>query len=381
MSTNDDELGQLGEVGLGLKADALDFTSCGVTLADARHPELPLIYVNDAFERMSGYSGADLLGKNCRVLQRHDREQTALDDLRTALKLGKECKVTLRNYMKDGTLFWNELNLSPILDQDQNIAYFIGVQTDVSELQHHRRMQERMIAELQVINEDLDSFAHIVSHDLRAPLRGVQKLCQMLADNHQDGLDDKGRHLVDLMGSRVSRMTGLLEGVLRYSRSRGEQPSWQEVDTGRLVRNVGSLLDLPSGIDLRIAADMPTLYCDATRLNQIFQNLIDNAAKFQEGTGWIAVRGQATAEGWHFSVADNGPGIEPEHRERIFGIFQTTQSRDQLETSGVGLAVARKAVERLGGRIWVESEPDSGATFHFTLPSKPQSTESETAEP
>ena len=101
--------------------------------------------------------------------------------------------------------------------------------------------------------------------------------------------------------------------------------------------------------------------------NRVFQNLIDNAAKFQQGKGWIAVRGGETKEGWCFSVADNGPGIEPEHQQRIFGIFQTVYSRDQFETTGVGLAVVRKAVERMGGRVWVESEPGSGSTFHFTL--------------
>ncbi len=355
------------EVDLKLKESALAFTSCGVTLADARLPDFPLIYANDAFERLSGYEEAEVLGRNCRFLQRHDREQTAIEDLRAALRTGNPCQAVLRNYRKDGSLFWNELMVSPILDRNQEITHFVGIQTDVTASQREKQLRESMVAELQMINKDLDSFAHIVSHDLRAPLRGVGKLCQLLVEQHQSGLDSEGQRLVELMRSRIKRMTGLLEGVLRYSRSRGDPPRWMEVETSNLVREIGEMLALPETIDLRISSDMPRIQCDAIRLGQVFQNLIDNAAKFQQGKGWIAVRGGETKEGWCFSVADNGPGIEPEHQQRIFGIFQTVYSRDQFETTGVGLAVVRKAVERMGGRVWVESEPGSGSTFHFTL--------------
>ena len=358
-------------VDLLLKERALAFTSCGVTLADARRPEMPLVYANQAFQQMSGYREDEVLGQNCRFLQRHDREQTALAELRSALKAGNECKVLLRNYRKDGSLFWNELTVSPILDRNQELSHFVGIQTDVTVAQREQQLREQAAADLQLTNEELDSFAHIVSHDLRAPLRGVEKLCQILVEQHGNDLDPEGRRLVGLMRSRLDRMSGLLEGVLRYSRCRAEPETRDEVSTYRLVREVCELLALPESMDLRISSDLPTVQGDTTRLSQVFQNLIDNAAKFQDRDGCIVVDGEETRDGWHFSVTDRGPGIEPEHQQRIFGMFQTARSRDQQETIGVGLAVVRRAVDRMGGRVWLDSEPGRGSTFHFTIPKEP----------
>ncbi|MEM9556673.1 MAG: ATP-binding protein [Acidobacteriota bacterium] len=391
-----------------LLEQALAYTSCGITVSDTRRPDMPLIFVNDAFEAMTGYGRDDVLGRNCRFLQRQDREQPALETLRAALREGRHCTTVLRNYRYDGSLFWNELAVSPIVDRDGEITHFVGIQTDVTQRERDRRRRERLLTELRAAYRELDAFAHVVSHDLRAPLRGIDRLCSLLVEQHSGGLDAEGRRMVGLIDGRIQRLRALLEGVLRYSRTRGEPATWTRIDLRRLVGDLVDLLEVPSSLRVELAPSLPVVHGDAVRLGQVLQNLLDNAIKVQaegevqtedevqtegkvqtedevqtegevqtapegqiESGGWIAVGAEDRGEEWCVTVSDGGPGIAPEHQERIFGMFQTVVGRDRRETTGVGLAIVRKAVEQMGGRIWVESTPGEGAAFRFTLPKQP----------
>ncbi|MEM1178277.1 MAG: ATP-binding protein [Acidobacteriota bacterium] len=350
-----------------LSKKALEHTSCGVTLCDIREPSMPLIYVNEAFEAMTGFARDQVLGKNCRFLQQRDRDQQGLVELRSALENRRHCRVKLRNYRQDGSLFWNELTLSPLSSNGGEITHYVGIQTDVTGREESKRQTALLLEELSESNQDLHDFAHVVSHDLRAPLRGIGNLSRLLLDGHCQDLGEEGRDLVHLLDSRVRHLDALLRGVLRYSASRSQPVEVSEVDTRQLVRDVLETLDPPPGLQVEISQDLPTILGDSTRLTQIFQNLLDNAIKYQEnGDGWISVRAASTRDSWHFSVADGGPGVAAEDRQRIFQIFQT--ARQSREVSGVGLAIVRKAVEKLGGSVWIESELGRGTEVHFSLP-------------
>lgn len=350
-----------------LSAKALEYTSCGVTLCDMREPSMPLIYVNKAFETMTGFARDQVLGRNCRFLQNRDRDQSGLRELRSALENRRNCRVKLRNYRQDGSLFWNELTLSPLSSDGGEISHYVGVQTDITGREESKRQTALLLDELSESNQDLHDFAHVVSHDLRAPLRGIGNLSRLLLEGHCQDLGREGRDLVELLDSRVRHLDALLRGVLRYSASRSQPVEACEVDTRQLVRDVLETLDPPPGIEVEISQDLPKILSDSTRLTQIFQNLLDNAIKYQSsGDGWISVRAASTRESWHFSVADGGPGVAPEDRQRIFQIFQT--ARESREISGVGLAIVRKAVEKLGGSVWIESELERGTEVHFSIP-------------
>ena len=224
--------------------------------------------------------------------------------------------------------------------------------------------------ELERSNRDLDQFAYVASHDLKAPLRAISTLSGWIEEDLGDRLSSDAAEQMQLLRSRVKRMDGLIDGILQYSRAGRLDSRGEEVKVGQLVREVVELLDPPTGFDIVVAAEMPTLVTKRLRLEQIFSNLINNAIKYHHRPEEGRVEVQATRRGrtYEFSVRDNGPGIAPEHHDRVFMMFQTLQPRDQVESTGLGLSLVKKLVEEEGGTIRIESTLGQGAAFLFTWP-------------
>ncbi len=226
-----------------------------------------------------------------------------------------------------------------------------------------------LIAELQAANRELSDFAYVVSHDLKAPLRGISSLASWLISDFSDKLGEEGRGHLHLIASRVKRLSGLIDAILAYSRAGRGREERAAVAFGPLVRNVIDLLAPPPHVSVEVAGALPELTIEAVKAQQVFQNLLSNAIDFMDKpAGRVVVACEREGHDWHFTVADNGPGIEARHFERIFQLFQTLASRDELERTGVGLALVRKIVELEGGQVWVESVVGAGSTFHFTMP-------------
>ncbi|GJG85886.1 hypothetical protein tb265_10670 [Gemmatimonadetes bacterium T265] len=249
-------------------------------------------------------------------------------------------------------------------------------------LERSTRRRDRLIRQLERSNKDLDQFAYVASHDLKAPLRGIANLSSWIEEDLAPVMTDDTREQMQLMRGRVHRMEALIDGILQYSRAGRVRSAPEPVDTGTLVREVVELIAPPAGTDIMIADGMPQVLAERVPLQQVFMNLIGNAVKYaRRSAGPVEVRVGWTEEPtdpevprlYRFSVADNGPGIAPQYHERVFGIFQTLQSRDQVEGTGIGLSVVKKIVEGQGGRVWVESAEGEGATFHFTWPAAPVS--------
>jgi signal transduction histidine kinase len=249
------------------------------------------------------------------------------------------------------------------------------LQRDLSRRERHAQQQAEWDAQLKIINQELKDFAYIVSHDLRAPLRGIRTLADWLCADYQDKLDPQGQESLRLLGSRVDRMQNLINGVLRYSRVGRTEQERVSVDLNQLLPQIVGSLGAPNHIAIDVQPDLPTVQADVTRITQVFQNLLSNAIKYMDKPqGSIAVGCVEDQDFWTFHVRDNGPGIDRRHFERIFKLFQTLAPRDECESTGVGLAVAKKIVEMYGGRIWVESEVGQGSTFFFTFPKRQEET-------
>ena len=230
-----------------------------------------------------------------------------------------------------------------------------------------------LIAALEKSNRDLDQFAYVTSHDLRAPLRGIANLAAWIEEDLGDRLTDRGREHMRLLSGRVHRLEGIIQGVLDYSRAGRCADDPIEVDTGELAREVVELLAPPAHVETRIDANMPTLLSERVPLQQVLLNLVANALKHNcSDKPVIEVGAEPTPDGWELYVRDNGPGIAPRYHAQIWGLFQTLVSRDKLESTGIGLAIVRKIVEAHGGRAWVESDEGRGATFRFTWPKAPR---------
>ena len=260
------------------------------------------------------------------------------------------------------------------------------LEREVAERRQAEAALEDTTTKLQQSNAELEHFASVASHDLQEPLRMVTSFLQLLQRRYADQLDDTADEYIAYAVDGASRMQVLIQNLLAYSRVGTRAQPFERVDVGVVVREVREDLSvaLQEHSGSLTVDDLPTVFADPTQLRQVFQNLIGNALKFHgEAAPEVRVWAEPTehvladtrsAEGWRFSIADQGIGIAPQHAERIFTIFQRLHTRDEYEGTGIGLAMCKKIVERHGGRIWFESEPGAGTTFHFTIPSRPPAT-------
>ena len=233
------------------------------------------------------------------------------------------------------------------------------------------QVQAQLLKEVESVNHELKSFAYIVSHDLKAPLRGIRTLTDWILADHGDKLGNDGREQITLLSGRVDRMHNLIEAILQYSRVGRIKEEKVRVNLSELVPEIIDLISPPENIAITIENELPKVLCEQTRIQQVFQNLLSNAVKYMDKVqGRIAIGCVEEGDCWKFSVSDNGSGIEEKYFKKIFEIFQTLSPRDEYESTGVGLTVVKKIVELYGGRIWVESEHGHGSTFFFTLPSR-----------
>lgn len=327
---------------------------------------------NPAAELIFGYTAGEMMEQNISLLfpkqelsQGHDAE-----DLRTFLAgrsraFGAPSEV--KGQRKDGGTF--PLDLAVVEMHSEEVRMFVIIMRDISERKLAEEQKARLMTELESANEELKSFAYVVSHDLKAPLRAIGALADWLATDYKDKLDDQGKEHIRLLVSRVHRMGNLIDGILQYSRVGRVKEAPVAMDVERVIREVIELIAPPENVTIEIEAPMPTIVAEPTRVQQIFQNLLSNAIKYMDKPrGEIRIACSDEGDRWKFSVKDNGPGIESRHFEKIFQLFQTLAPRDRIESTGVGLALVKKIVELYSGRIWLQSRPGEGSTFFFTLP-------------
>ncbi|HYP28952.1 MAG TPA: CHASE3 domain-containing protein [Blastocatellia bacterium] len=342
---------------------------------------------NAAAEQMLGYPGREVVGKTTPALF-HDPEEVA----RRAEELSKELGVRVEpgfeafvararqggpdekewTYIrKDGSRFPVLLSITALRDDGGEIKGFLGIGSDITERKRAEETQAELLRELESANRELSDFAYVVSHDLKAPLRAIGSLATWIASDYADKFDEGGKEQMSLLRGRVKRMHDLIDGILQYSRVGRVKEQRVEVDLNALVREAITLLSPPPSVRVTVECSLPTVVCERTRMEQVFQNLLSNALKFMDKPeGEIKIRCEDRGEEWVFCVSDNGPGIEEKHFAKIFQIFQTLAPRDEFESTGIGLSVVKKTVEMYGGSVWVESAPGVGSSFFFTLPKR-----------
>jgi signal transduction histidine kinase len=225
------------------------------------------------------------------------------------------------------------------------------------------------IRALEKTNRELDKFASIVSHDLKAPLRAIGNLTGWIEDDMKGKMPPDVLENFNAIKQRVRRMEGLINGLLEYSKADRKRGEVVTVDSKKLVLDTFEFIGKPENLQLEFTTAMPVFPADKLLLEQIFANLLDNSVKYNDkSTVRIKVSAEEKKNQWLFAVTDNGPGIDRQYHEKVFIIFQTLKRRDEVESTGVGLAIVKKIIEEKGGKIWVESEPGKGAAFKFTWP-------------
>jgi PAS domain S-box-containing protein len=281
----------------------------------------------------------------------------------------------------DGTQRWVSARAYPVRNAAGGVVHFAGIAEDISErklaeaeLEGYRHKLEALVDErtaaLGQALRDQEAFSYSVSHDLRAPLRAIHGFARILLEDERSRLSGEGRMLLDRIVHNAARMDGLIDDILAYSSSSRREIEPSEVDLGALARQAVSDLGANHpNAEIEIGP-LPVVRGDPTMLGQIMQNLIGNALKFsaKRERPRIGIGTREDAGEQVFFVRDNGTGFDMAHADRLFGIFQRLHGENQFPGTGVGLAIVKRLVERHGGRIWAEAEPDRGATFNFTLP-------------
>ena len=325
--------------------------------------------INPAWQATLGFTTEELCAAPyVDFVHPDDRDATLAEAAR--LTAGMDTIMFENRYRcKDGSYKW--LLWHAHADFQTTLIY--AVARDITERKRAEDMLKATAAELTRSNDELSQFAYVASHDLQEPLRMVASFLQLIEKRYDSVLDEDGKEYIHFAVDGAKRMQALIQDLLSLSRVQSGVRPLVPVDCAKIFRDASDNLRIAiAEADATVTCDsLPEIVGDNVQIAQLFQNLMDNAIKFR-GTGAVRIHVGAVRRpgAWEFSVSDNGMGIEPQFFERVFGIFQRLQTREQLSGTGIGLAVCKKIVERHGGKIWIESEPGRGATFFFTIPDK-----------
>lgn len=260
---------------------------------------------------------------------------------------------------------WVHINASVIFDKNKLPIAAQGIVRDITHLKLLEEQKEQILKKLEKSNEELYEYAHVVSHDLKSPLRTIDALLSWIRTDNQNKFDAETIQNFDLIESTVENMDKLISDILSFS-SANFATEEVDVDLNKVLQSIKTTLFIPENITLQVCSNLPIVKGDSTKFQQLFQNLISNAIKFNDKeNGLIEVDFTEEATFYQFSVKDNGEGIDKEFHEKIFKVFQSLTKRE--DSTGIGLSIVKKIVDLYKGNIWLESTPKIGTTFYFTI--------------
>jgi PAS domain S-box-containing protein len=331
-------------------------------------PELRILLSEGDRMRAHGYDPAQLDGRLLEEVLPADAFARLAPEYRAAL--AGERRSFDWDTSDGSATYW--VQIAPLRDEVGRVIGAMALSRDITERKQAEIALADRARELERSNAELEQFAYIASHDLSEPLRMVSSYLQLLRRRYHGRLDGDADAFIDYAVDGAARMRDLIDGLLSYSRAgRGERPE-ARVETGAVVARVVAGLQAQEGVrEVRFAVgDLPTVLGDEQQIGQLFQNLIGNAIKFvpEDRMPEVHVTAERDGHAWRFGIADNGIGLDPAHADRIFRMFQRLHTRDDYPGTGIGLAIAKKVVERHGGDIWAGPREGGGTTFWFTLP-------------
>jgi light-regulated signal transduction histidine kinase (bacteriophytochrome) len=306
----------------------------------------------DMLQRAMSISSDELFTANKQLRQETIAQKEVIVKLKRVFDTLK-----LNNLSNENTSDNLELDGSKLIDLIDN---------KTKEIVEINTQREILLTQLSHQNQELSDYAHMVSHDLKTPLRAIDTLTSWFKEDYKDKLGDSGNDSIDLIRNNVEKMDTLINGILDYSTIAKNQTEFYEVDTNKLVEDIITMMLLPAHISIKKSSVLPGVIGDKHRLQQLFQNLIDNAIKYNDKEiALIEIGYEDENDFWKFYVKDNGKGIEDAFFDKIFKTFQKLENNP--ESSGIGLSIVKKIVNLYGGKIWVKSKINVGTTFYFTI--------------
>ncbi|MFY7671056.1 sensor histidine kinase [Tenacibaculum sp. MEBiC06402] len=319
---------------------------------------------NDAATALFGY---DVRREPLNVLDLiyHEDEEYAMTSFEQLKIKGFFKNYEARILTKNEEIKWVHINASVIFDTKNLPIAAQGIVRDITQLKLLEDQKEQILKKLEKSNEELYEYAHVVSHDLKSPLRTIDALVSWVKTDNIESFDEETIQNLDLIEKTVENMDNLISDILNFS-SADCATEEVDVDLNKVLHNIKTTLFIPENITLKVCSDLPVVKGDSTKFQQLFQNLISNAIKFNDkDKGLIEVDYTEEATFYQFRIKDNGVGIEKEFHEKIFKVFQALTKRE--DSTGIGLSIVKKIVDLYKGNIWLESTPKIGTTFYFTI--------------
>ena len=342
-----------------------------------------IVFVNDAFERQTGYKQDEAIGQSPRMLHGPNTQRAELDRILAARKIGESVRAELIRYTKSGKEYWVELEAVPITNAQGNLTHYVAIERDVTErkqaeekiLQLNVDLEDRVrrrTAQLEAANAELEAFSYSVSHDLRSPLNTINGFGQLLLKSNGNNLDQKGQHYLSRIRAGAHNMGELIDGLLSLAKLSRDPLKLEMLNLSDLARRIEQECrerEPERQVQVQVQ-DGLQVQGDALLLSVVMQNLLGNAWKYsaRQEVAKIEIGSEAGTHGQTvYFVKDNGAGFDMAYVDKLFGVFQRLHSPSDFSGTGVGLANVKRVVERHGGRVWAEGRVNEGASFYFTL--------------
>ena len=325
-----------------------------------------ILMVNQRFLEMSGYSDTELIGKIASNIFTNEKGSLIIQNEHAKREKGNSNSYELEIRNKQGELKYWLISGAPNYNLNGEFVGTIGIHLDITDIKNLEQQKEKLLLKLEKSNNELEEYAHIVSHDLKSPLHSIDALLSWIKEDNMGKFDETTLQNIEHIEMTLEKMEQLIFEILNYSSVTADNSEMTEVDTDNLLHELAQILHIPEHIELKIPSNLPIVKADKTKIQQVFQNLISNAVKFSnKSKGLIEIAFQDDSEYYQFSIRDNGIGIEKKYHEKIFKIFNTLNK--SKNSTGIGLSIVEKIIRLHGGEIWLESELNIGSTFFFTL--------------
>lgn len=324
-----------------------------------------ILLVNQSFCEMSGYKEEELIGKRGSDIFLINKDAEIIKEENQKRIEGKSNSYELTVKNKNGEIKHWLISGAPNYSINGKVIGSIGVHLDITELKSLELQKVNLLRKLEKSNEELADYAHIVSHDLKSPLRSISALTSWIKEDYQNVIDDPGMQNFKLIEDKLEKMDHLIDGILSYSSIDEKHSKRQKTNLNETIENIINIIFIPDHITVQVDKKLPIINVDPIRIQQLFQNLISNAISHIDKPVGLVEIGYSDKPNFHqFSVSDNGEGISQEYHKKIFEIFQSVSDN---ESTGIGLSIVKKIVQLYNGQIWLDSELSKGTTFYFTI--------------
>lgn len=327
-------------------------------------------WANKSFLEMTGYQMNELIGqKPGQLLQGKESNQETIDYMKDKIAKGLPFNCEIINYSKQDKKYWVSINGQALYNKEAEIIKFFAIQENITEKKELEVQKEFLVESLAKSNKELEDYASVVSHDLKAPLRNIDAQINWFKEDNKSILDENNLKNLDLILANVEKMDLLIKGILDYSSIDKVEFNDRIVDLNVLIDEIIRSINAPRHIDININSQLPKVYGNYFRFQQLFQNLIMNAINYNDKeTGIITIDFVEKENEFEFSITDNGIGISEKYQKKVFDIF--TKLNSNSRSTGIGLSIVKKIIDLYGGKISIKSQEKIGTTFYFTLPNQ-----------